>query len=543
MTSAKSIKRQPEKVTESVSILIADDADIVRTALKASLSNLCNCSVLCECVDGLAAVAMACRLSPDIILMDIGLPKLDGIAAATQIKQLVPKSRLIMLTSRDDDEEILSAFGAGVDGYCLKDLPDEELGFAINKVLEGQLWIDSRLSQRMVELTTRAKRTSKEVPQSHLDLEVKILRLIQQGVPSEEIAQRTGRNTSQVMDIVGHLADKLLASRMSQQSRQMSKTQALSQSGRLDPECKTEAFSRSGQANKSLPAILSTEETFAGRYQLHGIIGQGGTGVVYKAMHVFMKRLVAIKVLSPESASDLKLIAEFKKESQAVSTLKHHNIITIYDFGVTETGQPFLVMDYVDGPSLESLFEKKEDTDQQRYIEIFLQICDGLVITHSHGFIHCDLKPSNILLERSIAGSELVKIVDFGLAKALPKNPSVQSRLTDSFEVAGSPLYMSPEQCSGSILDARSDIYSLGCIMYEAFTAHPVFDGITPFKVFSQHLSAAPKPFAEVQSKIYIPSEIEAIVFKALAKNPELRHQSVLELKQELLQIQNCISH
>src|SRR5579883_3381137 len=181
-------------------------------------------------------------------------------------------------------------------------------------------------------------RASDPTAKSVLDLEVKILRLLQNGVAIKEVAQRIDLNEDEVNTILGDLADKLLTAKMAQESNQVAVTRSsdLSKSEGAEPEPEPEKRQPRSFSKNSIPAILSAEKTFAGRYELHSIIGQGGTGVVYKAKHVFMERLVAIKVLSSESASDLKLISQFKKESQAISALRHQNIITVYDFGVTE---------------------------------------------------------------------------------------------------------------------------------------------------------------------------------------------------------------
>lgn len=485
MPTVKTSTTSDKQAQKPIEVLIVDDVDILRIGLRLTLDSSPFFKVVGECAEGESAVAMTRRLNPDIVLMDVGMsatdgiPKMGGIEATAQIKEHVPKSHVIMFTSHNDDDEILAALGAGADGYCLKDLSSTELQEAMRAVANGQRWIDPRITQQFRNFVRQSRR---------------IL-----------------RDRSRPLQFSPHKMDK----------------QALSAQRIL----------------ASMPAVLRTEGAFAGRYQIEEVIGHGGTGVVYRAIHTFLERTVAIKVLDAEASADLKVIAQFKKESQALSSVKHRNVISVYDFGVTETGQPFLVMDYVNGPSLDTFFEQKETVDMRRYIDIFVQVCDGLSATHALSLIHCDLKPNNIMLEKDRAGRDQVKIVDFGLAKVIPKTTSVQTKVTDSFEITGSPLYMSPEQCSGSTLDARSDIYSLGCIMYEAFTGKPVFDGTSPYKIFSQHLTETPQPFSSAQPERHIPEEIESIVFRALKKEPSERYQTPLLLKHHLIQSKIRLCH
>jgi serine/threonine-protein kinase len=360
---------------------------------------------------------------------------------------------------------------------------------------------------------------------------------MEQGSNGKEIANQTGLDISQVRKVVSHVVEKIFEAGGVQGSFRSPAVLDFSEVRHGVPERVIEESVLAQKLDSSTPAVLRTEGAFAGRYKIERVIGKGGMGVVYKARHLLMERTVAIKVLYPESASDLKAVAQFKKESQAASALKHHNIVSVYDFGVTEAGQPFLVMDYINGVSLDKLFQEKEHIEPLRHVDMFLQVCDGLAVTHTHGLVHCDLKPSNIMVEKDATGKDSIKIVDFGLAKVMPVSASVQARLTDAFEITGSPLYMSPEHCKGNTLDARSDIYSLGCIMYEAFTGKPVFDGASPYKVFSQHLIDDPLAFAVVQSGRQLPPEMETIVLKALKKNPDERYQSALELKHDLIQL------
>jgi DNA-binding NarL/FixJ family response regulator len=522
---------------EPLKLLIVDGLDIMRFGLNVAFSSLPNFKVLGDCADGESAVKFVTRLHPDIVIIDIDLPILDGISACMQIKTQSPKTLVIISTAQDDSDLVLASLGAGADAYCLKDLSSQKLAEAIYSVLEGHRWIDGRVTPKLSQLTGSWQRKLETEPLKQIEVELKILQLIEQGVNSKQIGERLKLIDSEVTKIIERMVNKLLVSGEFQTSQRLSNLRKVSLSDSHDQPAVVapEANQGNKQLIEAVPAILRTENAFAGRYKLLSVLGIGGMGIVYKAMHLHMERTVAVKVLHPESATDPKVIARLKRESKAISALKHPNIVAVHDFGVTDGGQPYLVMDYVEGASLDSLFEQGIPVPPERYAEIFIQVCDGLAATHAKGLVHCDLKPSNIMLQDDGNGKDQVKILDFGLVRFLPQGTSNDLRSTDSFEVTGSPLYMSPEQCNGSTLDPRSDIYSLGCIMYEAFTGKPVFDGTTPYKVFSQHFREQPKPFTVVQPVKPVKDKFEAIVFKALEKDPENRFSSAVELREDLL--------
>ena len=272
----------------------------------------------------------------------------------------------------------------------------------------------------------------------------------------------------------------------------------------------------------------------ADRYEILSVIGRGGMGVVYKAMHQLMEKVVAIKMMHAHLVSDQLALKRFQQEAKAASCLNHPHLIGVHDFGVTPAGQPYLVMDFLEGKSLTEIIDTDGTLAVKRALRIFAQACDGLAHAHNKGVIHRDLKPGNILLVDTEDKSDFVKIVDFGIAKLLPHSGKESQALTQLGETFGSPPYMSPEQCMGLALDPRSDIYSLGCVMYEALTGQPPLLGSTMLETMNKHVSEMPRSFSEVCSDLYIPERLEKIVFKTLDKNPELRPQSMLVLKDAL---------
>ncbi|MBI1271650.1 protein kinase [bacterium] len=282
----------------------------------------------------------------------------------------------------------------------------------------------------------------------------------------------------------------------------------------------------------------SVGSIIAGKYEVLSIVGGGAMGLVYKARHTLMKRVVAVKVLRPNMALDETTVSRFQKESEALSVLDHANILKVFDFGLNEQGQPYLVTDYLEGDTLADLLNRDERIDYKRAIELFKQVSSALSHAHKNGVIHRDMKPSNIMLVKDDEGNEMVKILDFGIAKVSDDAES-STQLTKTGEVFGSPLYMSPEQCRGKKLDARSDIYSVGCVLYRSLIGTPPIVGQDLIECLYKHVNEDPGSFAEAFPGNEIPAALEALVMKCLMKDPALRYQSMNELRDALLAVED----
>lgn len=272
----------------------------------------------------------------------------------------------------------------------------------------------------------------------------------------------------------------------------------------------------------------------AGKYEIMSVVGTGGMGVVYKGRQHLMDRIVAIKMLRAQHVSDSMSVKRFQQEGKACCLLNHPHVITIYDFGVSPTGQPYMVMDFLEGVSLADIIKQDGQVGVERSIRILMQACEALDHAHRLGVVHRDLKPSNIMLIDYDGEKDFVKVVDFGVAKINSPNDVEAQRLTQVGEVCGSPVYMSPEQCMGYELDNRSDIYSMGVVMYEALTGKLPLLGKTMVDTMSKHISEPPPPFSEARPDLYIPERLEAVIMKALAKDPEQRHQTMDDLARDL---------
>ncbi len=269
----------------------------------------------------------------------------------------------------------------------------------------------------------------------------------------------------------------------------------------------------------------------ADRYLILGLLGSGAMGTVYKARHKSLNREMALKILRQEAAQDDMSRMRFEFEARATSCLSHSNLISVTDFGFTDDHRPFLVMDYIEGQSLDALLKQSKRLPDERILHIILQVCSGLAHAHDKGFVHRDLKPSNILLTHDEDGAiDFVKIVDFGLVKPI----GTDSNLTHSGQIFGTPLYMSPEQCEGKKLDGRSDIYAIGCLLYRIVSENLPFSGETLLRTIVMHLKDKPPAIAEEKLTTPFLQALVPIIFKAMEKDPDARFQSALDLRNEI---------
>lgn len=275
----------------------------------------------------------------------------------------------------------------------------------------------------------------------------------------------------------------------------------------------------------------SQEVIFDGRYKLVSKVGAGGMGAVWLGYDMVLDKTCAIKVLLPNSQAEA--FIRFHQEAKMAAKLSHPNIISVFDFGQSDRGDLYLIMDFLAGESLADWSKKQKPLKLGYAIAIFLQICDGLGHAHSQGVLHRDIKPSNIMLVEDDRGLLQVKIVDFGLAKF----EGVEQSLTTTGVHVGSPMYMSPEQAVSQSIDHRSDIYSLGCLMFKTLTKRPPFQSETLLDILHKHANMIPPSINEVDADLQFPRELADIVAKTLEKDPADRFQTINELKEALLTI------
>ena len=297
----------------------------------------------------------------------------------------------------------------------------------------------------------------------------------------------------------------------------------------------THVCQKLGNVTDSFPQV---DDQFRAKYQVLETVGAGGMGVIYKARHNILNRIVAVKMVHAHIVSP-EVIKRFYHEGKASSSLSHPYIVKVLDFGTTESGQPYMILDYVHGKTLSKVLATEGSLSTERFIRLFLQICEALSYAHKNWVLHRDIKPANIMLVENSRGEEEIRIMDFGLAKIIDDTEYASQHLTKTGVAMGSPLYMSPEHARGSNMDERSDLYSLGCTMYEALTGTPPFMGKTPFETLLMHLNEAPLPLGEASLGKTIDPRIEQIVLKTLEKNLTDRYQSMEELRKDLLKISN----
>lgn len=279
--------------------------------------------------------------------------------------------------------------------------------------------------------------------------------------------------------------------------------------------------------------VESLQTQLGSNYKIISVIGEGGMSVVYKAKHSTLRKTVAIKMLKSNLLRDEMNRKRFQQEAQAMSSLVHPNVVGIIDYGETGEGNPYLIMDYLDGVSLSEVIHRTGTVSLDRALSIFTQACDALEAAHNTGIVHRDIKPSNLMLVKDKQGVETVKIVDFGIAK-IAQDGQESQRLTQTGDVFGSPVYMSPEQCSGQRLDERSDIYSLGCVMYETLMGTPPHQGDNVLSTLHAHMFDLPAPLSIPGVDVRLLERIDAVVSRTLEKEPSKRYQSVAQLRTDL---------
>jgi hypothetical protein len=266
----------------------------------------------------------------------------------------------------------------------------------------------------------------------------------------------------------------------------------------------------------------------ADRYKVLRTIGEGGMGRVYLAEHVRMGRLSAVKVMSPALSPTADAIGRFNREAANASRINQPNVAAIYDFGETEDGTLYLAMEYVEGETLSAVLRREGPFSPTRAAEITGQIADGLTAAHHLGIVHRDLKPDNILVTRSHDGREWVKIVDFGIAKATQAD--ADQNVTSLGMAVGTPEYMSPEQIAGEQLDGRTDLYSLGLVLFNMLTCALPHPALTTKQSLVLRLTARPRTLADVRPNVSWPARLQVALDRALAPEPADRFNSVAEL-------------
>jgi hypothetical protein len=284
------------------------------------------------------------------------------------------------------------------------------------------------------------------------------------------------------------------------------------------------------------------KEREMGSYVLGELLGGGGMGEVHKATHRLLARPAAIKLIKPEmlAARDRQsaglAVARFRREAEAAARLRSPHTVELYDFGLTEDGTFYLVMELLEGMELESLVRREGPLPQQRVIHILRQVCESLDEAHASGLVHRDIKPANIHVGRVGLRHDFVKVLDFGLVKSVAGSPMEDSMATAAGLTPGTPAYMAPEMALGEAVDGRADLYALGCVAYYLLTGRRVFESESGFQMIAKHVNERPVPPSQ-RTELDIAPELDRVVLACLAKRPEDRPQSAAELDRMLAEI------
>lgn len=267
-------------------------------------------------------------------------------------------------------------------------------------------------------------------------------------------------------------------------------------------------------------------------YEILSVLGTGAWGRVYRARYLPENKEIALKVLHLHLLTDEQILFRFEREARSGFSVKHSRICEVFSQGVLQSGQPFIAMELLHGENLGTVLRQKKILSAQEAIEIFIGCTVALKAAHEQGIVHRDIKPANIFLLNGTGAD--VKLLDFGMAKILAE----ANDFTQTGPGFGTIHYMSPEQVRGDTIDSRTDIYSLGCVMYESLTGNKVFLGRSAYQIMERHLNEQPSPLSSAQENNEIPAKLEEIVLKTLNKNPASR-MSAEELLEELLALKN----
>jgi serine/threonine protein kinase len=284
-----------------------------------------------------------------------------------------------------------------------------------------------------------------------------------------------------------------------------------------------------GAVSNATASGLALGTLVDGHYFVEALLGEGGMGAVYRAKHLSLDRYVALKLLRADVAVSSSALRRFAREARAVARLRHPNVVTIHDFRNAPGVGFYLVMEYLEGRSLREELKQRGPLPVREAIALIEPVCSAVAQAHSAGVVHRDLKPDNVFLE-AVPNGFVVKVLDFGVARLLDADG--EAPLTAAGGILGTPLYMAPEQCDGRPTDARSDVYSLGCVLYEMLTGRPPFVGESLASVLYQHIAKQPTPASDHRREI--PAAVVLVLQKALAKAPAERIQSMSELLRSL---------
>ncbi len=470
----------------------------------------------------------------DVIILDWDLPGVSGIEILKDFRDHGGTTPVIMLTGRQSVEEKETGLDEGADDYLTKPFDMKELSARVRAQIRrsakaqgtSSLHIGDIVLDAAKQRATKGGRTVVLTPREYQLLEfcAKYPHLV---LEFSELVKQVWSSDSEATDELARTTIRRLRKKLDQEGEIIC-PHLVTTSGANAVDKQTHQGTQTGLEQGA------TDDPFIGtifdeKYELVELLGGGGAGIVYRAKHCAIGNSVAVKLLYPHMNFQPDLVRRFSQEARSTGMLSHKNVIAIHDFGQNDMGQPYLVMELIDGTSLSELIAKDGKLPLPLVADLFIQTCNGLAHAHQKGVLHRDVKPSNLMLVPEGNGTYTVKLVDFGMAK--PTTDASIDTLTQTGEVFGSPPYMSPEQCRGHKVDHRADIYALGCVLYEMLTGKPPFIGSDALQTILMHINAEPPHLKNFD----IPDEqnilLDEILQKCLDKNKERRFQTVEELR------------
>jgi CheY-like chemotaxis protein/tRNA A-37 threonylcarbamoyl transferase component Bud32 len=481
-------------------VLVVDDSAENRDMLSRRLEREGYDSV--SAADGREALDLIADNDFDLVLLDVLMPEVDGYEVLEQLKDdsTTRDIPVIMISALVDMPSIVRCIERGAEDFLPKPFDPVLLRARLSACLEKKRLRDAEKEylEQVNEVIAAASAVEADNYQAGTlsgvaarDDELGRLARIFDGM-AEHVRSREDRLRSQVH----HLRDEVEAARKAQ-----------TEVGDIGP----------------VAANLTTGQNFAGRYEVLGTIGQGGMGMVYRAKDLELEEEVAIKTLRPELVADETVLERFKTEIRLARRISHRNVVRIHDFGES-AGVDFLTMEYVEGITVRELIDERGRLEISSTLALARQLASSLEVAHEQGVIHRDIKPQNLLVD----GEGVLKVMDFGIARLTEGS----SGLTEVGLVVGTPSYMSPEQMLAEDIDARSDLYAAGVVLYECLTGRLPFDALTPVAMIAKVLSQTPEPPNTIQPDV--PPALSSLVMQLLAKDKNERVQTATALSTKL---------
>jgi serine/threonine protein kinase/FixJ family two-component response regulator len=518
-------------------IVVVEDDQTLALMVKAYLEH--ESHIVKAFHNGLEAQSFILANHPELIILDWDLPGLSGMEILKDYRAFGGKCPVIMLTGHGSVEDKEKGFEEGADDYLTKPFNIKELGARIkgllrrskavvgNVVTVGDIEVDLdtnkvlksgravTLVPREFQLLSYLVKTRQEEPNPH-----ELLQAVwsSDAEMTPEALNTVVRRLSKKVDPDGRI---LRITGMVNSSLSLIPGGSSAMTGGISPQLDD------GEVDPMIGRLLDN------KYEIIKTIGGGASGQVYKAKHLTMNILVAVKILAPQLSTQPELVRRFEREARAAGVLRHKNVILVHDLGITEESQPYMVMEYLNGFSLAEMLEKNGKLSLNDCLEITAQICKGIGKAHDEGLVHRDLKPGNIMLIAEGEKAYTVKIVDFGLAKSFRQEETAPN-LTQSGSIIGTPSYMSPEQCRSEQTDHRCDIYAIGCMMFEMLTGTVPFSSANIIETFIRHAQDPPPPLVLSDVHPEISKRLQYIVHRCLEKNRDSRYQSSAQLLNDL---------